>query len=153
MVKLSCTKETFIPSDLNQVQWLQKESGYEIAQWYWQQLLSPLSYNTWLSAYEYNFQYAVIMKAGKPVSCAGVWRFSESAWEVIAVSTLPPHQHQGYAKKVVSFITDYILGMSRLATCTTDEANTAMIATATSVGFRPVPSGAVWWNYPEIPDF
>ena len=153
MVYFSCTKDTFIPSEMTRVQWLQKDLDYEVAQWYWQQLQSPMTYKTWITAHAYGYQYAVIMEEDKPITCAGVWRFSDAAWEVAAVSTLAPYRNRGYAKQVVSFVTAYILGANRLATCSTNDENTAMIATAKSIGFQVAPQKAVWWKFPELPDF
>lgn len=152
-VYFSCTNDTFFPADLTRVQWLQKDLDFKVAQWYWQQRQCPLTYKTWITAHAYDYQYAVIMEGDKPVTCAGVWRFSDTAWEMVAVSTLTPYRKRGYAKQAVSFVTAYILGANRLATCGTNDENTAMIATAKSVGFQIVPQEAVWWKYPELPDF
>jgi len=65
-----------------------------------------------------------------------VWRYSEEAWEVAAVYTVPAFRRRGYGKAVVSFVTAHILDAGRLATCHTRVDNAAMIATAESVGFR-----------------
>ena len=152
-IYFSCSKDTFYPVNTSRVQWLQKDLDFKVAQWYWQQCQCPLTHQTWITAHEYGYQYAIIMEADQPVTCAGVWRFSDIAWEVAAVSTLSPYRKRGYAKQVVSFVTAYILGANRLATCGTSEGNTAMIATAESVGFQIVPQEAVWWKYPELPNF
>lgn len=153
MVYFSCTKDTFTPFVIKSVHWLLKDKDYEVARWYWQQLQSPLTYETWIMAHAYGYQYAVIFEEDKPITCAGVWRFSESAWEVAAVSTLAPYRQQGYAKQAVSFVTSYILGSDRLPTCSTNEENAAMIATARSVGFQIVAKEEVWWKFPELPDY
>jgi RimJ/RimL family protein N-acetyltransferase len=152
MIRFSCTKDTFIPLDTTRARWLQKDTDYEVAQWYWEQFQSPITLSEWITAHRYGYQYAVITENGKPITCAGVWRFSDVAWEVAAVSTLVPFRKRGYAKQVVSFVTAYILGANRLATCSTNEDNVAMIATAKSVGFQIVPQEAVWWYYPELPE-
>jgi hypothetical protein len=144
MVYFSCTKDTFIPFDMTGVRWLHRDVDYKVAQSYWRQLRSPMTYQTWIKAHWYGYQYAVISQGDKPVSCAGVWRFSDTAWEVAAVSTLAPYQKRGYARQVVSFVTSYILEANRLATCGTNDENAAMIATAKSVGFYIVPPEAVW---------
>ena len=153
MVYLACTKDTFIPSDMASVRWLIKDIDYNIAQWYWDQFQSPLTYHTWITAHAYGYQYAVIQEDDKPITCAGIWRFSERVWEVVAVSTLAAYRNRGYAKQTVSFVTAYILGANRLATCSTNAENAAMIATAKSVGFEIVAQEAVQWKYPELPDF
>ncbi len=153
MILFSCSRERFTPADFSLVRWLDKEADYELARWHWEQCNSPLSRSTWLKAHEFGYEYAAILEEGKAVSIAGVWRFSEDAWDVAAVGTLPAWRRKGYARQVVSFITETILRAGRLATCSTDETNMAMIATAKSVGFLVMPPEAVWWKYPELPDF
>jgi predicted GNAT family acetyltransferase len=153
MYHACCTIETFMPIETTGCQWLRIDSDFRIAEWYWQQLKSPLKHETWMAAHHYGYQYAVIIAQEKPICCAGVWRFSEEAWDVSAVSTLPPCQNRGYAKRIVSFITAYILASGRTATCETNETNSAMIAVAQKTGFQEVPQDEVWWQYPRLPDF
>ena len=128
-------------------------ADYELARRYWEGWGQTLSFNVWKTAHAYGYQYAAIVEREGIISSAGVWRFSEECWEVAAVSTLASHRRQGYSRRVVAFITAYIHASNRLATCSTGDENIAMIATARSVGFRPVPAEQVWWRYPQLPDF
>lgn len=78
----------------------------------------------------------VIMEDGKIVARAGIWKYSDEAWEVAGVSTLPQYRQQGYGEKVVRHCIAVILSNEKIATCTTQENNTAMIKTAQKAGFR-----------------
>ena len=69
------------------------------------------------------------------------------------MSTLDGFRRKGYAKRIVSFVTAYILASGRLAMCSTDDGNIAMIATARRVGFQKIPQEKVWWVYPSLPEF
>lgn len=153
MLYACCTAETFTPFELTGCQWLQRDSDFKIAEWYWQQLNSPLKHETWITAYKYGYQYAVILDQGKPICCAGVWRYSGKSWDVCAVSTLPQYRQRGYSKRIVSFITTYILESGHIATVRTSETNIAMITTAKKVGFQEIPREKIWWQYPELPAF
>jgi len=150
MVSFSCTRSTFVPVDTHRVQWLQKDVDYGLARDYWQNSRSPLTHPTWIMAHSIGYQYAAILDQEQVISLAGVWRFSDSAWDVAAVSTLEPFQRQGFAKQVVSFVTAYILDANHLATCSTGDTNLAMIATARSVGFQQISPEDVGWTYPQF---
>lgn len=69
------------------------------------------------------------------MALAAVWTYSETHWEVAAVSTAPAVRQQGYGKAVVSFVTAHILAHGRTATISTQDTNVAMRTTAESVGF------------------
>jgi predicted GNAT family acetyltransferase len=148
-----CTKNDLALVKCENVRWLEKEADYELARLYWKEVGQISSLNTWAKAHEYGYQYAGILEGGRIISLAGVWRFSQDCWEVVAVSTLENCRRKGYSRSIVAFITSYILKSGRLATCSTDDDNIAMIATASSVGFRPVPVEKIWWAYPQLPDF
>jgi RimJ/RimL family protein N-acetyltransferase len=153
MVYFTCTKQCFIAIDSSPAGWLNREADYDLARDYWKSLGQDLLPSTWLKAHEVGYRYAAIVENGKIVSIAGVWRFSEKAWEVGPVSTLKSFRRKGYAKRVVAFATVFILDAGRLATCATCDDNMAMIATAKSVGFREIPQDRIWWSYPKPSDF
>jgi len=143
-----------LPSDLRPictdgVRWLDCEADYRLAKQYWGRHQLDLPYSMWRGAHESGYQYAAIIKKGNIVSCAAVWQFSNEAWEVAAVTTWELYRRHGYAKKVVSFLTRHILMMGRIATTSTQDDNTAMIATAKSVGFRMIREADVWWSFPQ----
>jgi len=153
MIFFICTKQSFIPIDSAKARWLERDADYELAKDYWRDLRLDLLHSTWLKAHEFGYQYAAIVENDRIVSCAGVWRFSEEAWEVAAVSTLESFRRKGYSKSIVAFVTAFILKAGRLATCSTSDDKIAMIATAKSVGFQQVPQEKIWWTCPKLPDF
>ena len=153
MIYFTCSKEDLVPIVWGNVRWLDQTVDYELAKHYWQALGYPLSQRTWRSAHEYGYRYAAIIKNDQIISCAGEWRFSEDCGEIAAVSTLEQYRRRGASKQVVAFITDYILSKGKTATCSTDDDNIAMIATAKSVGYREIPKDKVWWTYPRLPEF
>jgi predicted GNAT family acetyltransferase len=153
MIHFSCRPKNFIPTAGGGVRWLDQDADFVLAQAYWRELGQTLTRKTWETAHQFGYTYAGLLAGSRIVSCAAVWRYSPQCWEVAAVSTLPDFRRQGYAKRVVSFITEYILSSGKLATCGTDDDNLAMIATALSVGFQVVPEELVWWNFPDMPDF
>ena len=140
-----CTPLDLRPVCTEGVRWLACEEDYQVAKQYWRRHDLALPYFMWREAHESGYQYAAILKEGEIISCAAVWRFSDEAWEISAVTTWEPYRRQGYSKKVVSFLTDYILAMGRTATSSTQDDNFAMIATAKSVGFQEVAQEKVWW--------
>jgi predicted GNAT family acetyltransferase len=153
MIHFSCTVKTFIPSPVDGVRWLEQAVDYPLAEAYWRELGQTLTRKTWDMAHQFGYTYAGIQAFGRLISCAAVWRYSPQCWEVAAVSTMPGYRRQGYAKRVVSFITEYILSSGKVVTCSTDDDNQAMIATAKSVGFQVVPEDHVRWSFPDIPGF
>lgn len=80
----------------------------------------------------------VILEDGKIVARAAVWMYSEEAWEVAGVHTLPAYRRRGYGEALVRFCTAEIVRRGRKATCTTGEDTAAMINTAKAVGFQQI---------------
>lgn len=140
-----CTEQNLYPVPVNEVSWLDREKDYERAKTYWAKHGLELPFSMWQEAHESGYQYAAIIDNEEIVSCAAVWRFSDDAWEVSAVTTLEAYRRQGYSKKIVSFITRFILDGGRTATTSTQDDNIAMIATAKSVGFQEIAQEKVWW--------
>lgn len=77
----------------------------------------------------------VIWDNGKIVSRAAIWKYSPTAWEVAAVSTLPKYRGKGYGEMLVSHCTAIILQNEKMATCTTDSQNIIMRNLIEKVGF------------------
>ena len=77
----------------------------------------------------------VIWDNGKIVSRAAIWKYSPTAWEVAAVSTLPEHRCKGYGEMLVSHCTAIILQNRKVATCTTDSQNITMRNLIEKVGY------------------
>lgn len=78
----------------------------------------------------------VIWKDGKIASRAGIWKYSDEAWEVAGVITRPEYRQKGYSSRIVRHCIAKILEQGRIATCTTGEDNIAMIKTAIKAGFK-----------------
>ena len=131
-----CTGQTFRPRLDYPVRWLDVEQDYELARAYW---TLPLTREDWRQFREDGYEYAAVVEEGRIVSLAAAWRYSDSAWEVAAVSTVPAARRKGYARTVVSFVTAYILASGRKATCLTLRDNLPMQRTAESVGFYRAP--------------
>ena len=153
MIFLTCSRTDFAHIAGPDARWLQPDSDYELAKAYWEHWKQPLSHATWAKAHEFGYRHAARTAERRTASTAGVWRFSEEAWEVVAVSTLEDFRRKGFAQQLVAFVTAQILGAGRLATCSTRDDNGAMVATAKSVGYQVVPTGQIWWTYPQLPDF
>ena len=77
----------------------------------------------------------VIWDNGKIVARAAIWKYSQTAWEVAAVSTLPEHRGKGYGEMLVGHCTAIILRNGKVATCTTSDTNIAMRRLIEKVGF------------------
>jgi hypothetical protein len=136
-VVYACTRETFRPSALYPVRWLEPDRDYELAQAFWPTAV-PLSREAWTEAYQLGYQYGALIEREHILSLAAVWRNAPTTWEVAAVRTHPAARRLGYAKTIVSFVTQHILAAGKMATCTTDAGNLAMQRTAESVGFYRV---------------
>lgn len=81
------------------------------------------------------FHYFAIVEQEAIAALAAVWMYSQTYWELAAVSTAPAFRKRGYGNAVVCFVTAYILEQGRKATILTESSNVAMLKTAQSVGF------------------
>ena len=109
---LICTPDSFRPADCSRVRWLE-----------WEQNRAE------------GFRYCAIVEHGAIAALAAVWTYSQTHWEVAAVSTAPAFRKRGYGKAVVCFVTAHILEQGRKATLLTESRNVAILRTAESVGF------------------
>lgn len=137
-VSYSCTLREYRPVAKHPVRWLDWEADFEAAQSLWPPH-APLTKETWDTAKREGYRYCGAFTESRLVACAAVWTYCEAAWEVAAVFTHPEYRRRGYGQCVVSFITAFILGEGRLATCLTAETNQAMRRAAMSVGFYEAP--------------
>jgi ribosomal protein S18 acetylase RimI-like enzyme len=131
---LICTHDSFRPSDCSRVHWLDWQNDYPLARAYWPQD-PPLSREDWEQNRADGFRYCAIVEHEAIAALAAVWTYSETHWEVAAVSTAPASRKMGYGKAVVCFVTAHILEQGRKATILTESTNVAMLKTAESVGF------------------
>jgi ribosomal protein S18 acetylase RimI-like enzyme len=133
----------FIIEDINQlskvdtsmVRWLIVPDDFNLFRSLWNKYGPNFTLDEWKSLYADGFSYCSIIINGEIIANAAVWKYSDTAWEVAAVSVLPEYRQKGYGKAIVAFVAEYILKSGRIATCTTDEDNIAMRETALSVGF------------------
>jgi len=135
-VNLECVADTFRPCQPYAVRWLDVEADYPLARDSW---AFPISPEDWRSFRDEGYQYCAVVEDGRIVSIAAVWSYSDQAWELAAVATLPEFRRRGYGKSVASFVTAAILSEGRRATCLTAADNVAMQQTAQSVGFYVAP--------------
>ncbi|HLO29883.1 MAG TPA: GNAT family N-acetyltransferase [Anaerolineales bacterium] len=133
-VSYECTPQGFQAVSSYPVRWLEWEEDYSLVARFWPEQ-TP---NGWYAARQEGFQYCAVIEQNQIRALAAVWRYSEVAWEVASVYTHPEVRRRGYAKAVVSFVTAYILGAGKLATCSTGRDNRGMQRVAESVGFRKV---------------
>ena len=134
-IGMVCTAETFRPCYTVDVRWLDWDEDFELARELWARAEYDLSKDEWLSFRDSGYTYCGVVVDGRIASRAAVFTRTKTEWEAAAVWTLDGYQHRGYAKSVVSFVTQSILDSGHLATCHTDHDNAAMIATARGVGF------------------
>jgi ribosomal protein S18 acetylase RimI-like enzyme len=131
---LICTPDSFRSTDCSRVRWLAWENDYPLARAYWSQD-PPLSREDWEQNRLDGFRYCAMVEQGTIAALAAVWTYSETHWEVAAVSTAPAFRRRGYGKAVVCYVTAHILQRGRKATLLTESTNVAMLRTAQSVGF------------------
>ncbi len=134
-VSLLCTSASFRPHVCSQVRWLEWELDYPLAEAYWQAEGFPLTREDWEQNRAEGFRYCAIVEQETIAALAAVWTYSETHWEVAAVSTAPAFRKRGYGTAVVCFATAAILGQGRKATLLTQASNVAMLKTAEGVGF------------------
>lgn len=143
MTKFACTNDTFRPAPHDGVRWLDVERDFCLARDLWAKHGQTISLDDWNGFHAAGYRYCAIIKDQAIAAKAAVWRYSEDAWEVAAVSTEPEYRRQGLGKAVVAFVTACIIQSGRVATCTTEPENVAMRRTAESVGFCECGSAAV----------
>ena len=128
-IKFTTDLSLFKPENHKGVRWLNNED-YHYMNDFWN-----ISLDTWNEAKEKDVTYCAIIEEGKIISVAAVWKYSEDKWEVAAVNTREGFENRGFGKKVVSFVTEYILSCNKIPTLTTGEKNTVMQKVAEKVGF------------------
>jgi RimJ/RimL family protein N-acetyltransferase len=134
-VELVCRPENFRPFPDKRVRWLDWEADYPYARMAWQDSGIDLTYEEWNAAREEGYIYCGIIENAMLIGTAAVWIYSQPAWEVAAVRTMPLYRNRGLAKATISFVTGHIHRAGRLATCHTSRDNFAMIRAAQAVGF------------------
>jgi GNAT superfamily N-acetyltransferase len=91
-VNLECVAAEFRPRQPHAVRWLNWEEDYTLARDLW---AFPISRDDWLGFRDEGYQYCAVVEDGRIVSIAAVWRYSDHAWELAAVSTRPEFRRRG----------------------------------------------------------
>lgn len=120
----------FSPVNYDNVRWLSQDDFrymYEFCN---------MSLETWNGAKEAGYTYCAVIEDDKTISIAAVWKYSPDKWEAAAVNTRKGYENMGFAKQVVSFVTDYILSQNKIPTLTTCENNIPMRRVAEKLGFK-----------------
>lgn len=82
-----------------------------------------------------NWADHVIWEDGRIAARAGIWRCSETEWEVAGVITRPEYRGRGYSARLVAHCIAVIVEQGRNAILSTAETNLPMISAATRAGF------------------
>jgi len=138
-IKYICTKNEFKGSMDDDVLLFDAYKNYEQLNEYF----GTFDKNLMCSKEEYfdGFDYDtwddyVIIENGKIISRVGIWKYSDTEWEVAGVATLPEYCCRGYGERIVTHCIAIILACGRIATCTTKDTNVAMQRTAEKAGFK-----------------
>ena len=82
-----------------------------------------------------NWEDYVIFENGVIAARAGIWKASDTEWEVAGVITRPEYRGRGYAQQLVRYCVMKILENGKTAVLSTHETNAAMIRAALKAGF------------------
>ena len=82
-----------------------------------------------------NWVDCVIWEDSRIAARAGIWRCSETEWEVAGVITRPEYRGRGYSARLVAHCIAVIVEQGRNAILSTAETNLPMISAATRAGF------------------
>ena len=136
-----CTRLSFEPAQRHEVRWLDIDRDFALLQnFHDARDPSGLPY-TWKDARTWRdsgFTDAGVVEDGVLVARAARWVYSEDAWELAGVFTIPTRRCSGLSRSVSTFVTAAILTAGKLATCHTAPANVAMRRVVTSLGYTLV---------------
>lgn len=77
-VSLICTQESFRPSASAQVQWLDWEPDYHLAEVSWLAERFPLTRADWEQNRAEGFRYSALVEQEKIAALAAVWTYSDT---------------------------------------------------------------------------
>lgn len=97
-----------------------------------------VSSETWQKIIDEQTQYCCLFLDKKPIVRAAVERLSNFAWEYADVKVVKELRSKGYGKKIVSFVSWFILSQSKTTTCRTTDDNIAMQKVMLSLGYKKV---------------
>ena len=96
------------------------------------------SLNDWLNWEEQGTPYCGLIKNGKMIARAAAEKYLEDKWETSDVRVWVHERGNGYAKQICYFVTKFILENNKIATCRTEEDNTAMQNVINALGFKKI---------------
>ena len=134
-----CHVQSFRPAQTRDVLWLHIEEHFAVLQHFHETRDPSREPFTWADAVKWKdsgFTDAGIIEGGVLVSRAALWTYSEDAWELAGVFTIPTARGAGRARSACTFVTSAILQAGKLAACHTDPSNVAMRRVAESLGYR-----------------
>ncbi len=134
-----CDVQSFRPAQTRDVRWLDIEDDFAVLQHFHETRDPYREPFIWADAVKWKesgFTDAGIIEGGVLVSRAALWTYSDDAWELAGVFTVPTARGAGLARSVCTFVTSAILEAGRLATCHAGPGNVAMRRLAESLGYR-----------------
>ncbi len=134
-----CDVQSFQPAQTRDARWLDTEDDFAVLQHFHETRDpsgQPFSWADAVKWKESGFTDAGIIEGGVLVSRAALWIYSEDAWELAGVFTVPTARGAGLSRSVSTFVTSAILEAGRLATCHTAPGNVAMRRLAESLGYK-----------------
>jgi RimJ/RimL family protein N-acetyltransferase len=132
-----CDPGSFRPAPTRGAVWLDVDDDFELLKRFHDRR-TPREPFTRADAHRWRdggFVDAGIVLDGLLVARAARWTYSDEAWELAGVFTLPERRGEGLARAVCSFVTQHILDEGRTATCHTDPSNIIMRSVAERLGF------------------
>ena len=83
-------------------------------------------------------RYCLLYHDGFPIARGAVEPYSEEAWEAADIRTAKAYRSNGFAKEILRFLSRYIIEYGKIATCRTEEDNTAMQKVIKSLEYKEI---------------
>ncbi|MEY2469433.1 MAG: FR47-like protein, partial [Actinomycetota bacterium] len=116
-----CTADAFKPAPWDEVMWLDVVRDFALLAAFHARNPDggPFTDESALNWRDSGFSDAGIVQDGVLVARAARWAYSDEAWELAGVITLPERRGEGLGRSACSFITESIVTAGRTATCHT----------------------------------
>lgn len=138
-----CDVQSLRPVQTRGVRWLDIKDDFALLQHFHEARDPSREPFTWADAVKWKeagFTDAGIIQGGVLVSRAALWTYSEDAWELAGVFTIPTARGVGLSRSACTFVTSAILQAEKVATCHTGPSNVAMRRLAESLGYKLISS-------------
>ena len=103
-----CDVQSFRPAQTRDVRWLDVEEDFAVLQHFHETRDPSGKPFTWADAVKWKdrgFTDAGIIEGGVLVSRAALWTYSEDAWELAGVFTIPTARGAGRSRSACTFVT------------------------------------------------